>query len=183
MWSLLLGSALAAELVVDAQIPTELAVNGLPVAQIFVPSRISVDRPAGPAQVTLFVDGKPQFFSVEIKNDKPTWFVVGKTGITVSQPDAIIGVGPAKVEFRVSGNGTVQLRLGDEQYRLMPGDTRTLELTPGEYPLTLRDSRGTAIWARGMLNVHPGGVMIVQLADGRLPEVVGSGGAFIAERQ
>ncbi len=183
MWPLLLGSAFAAELIVDAQIPTELAINGLPIAQIFVPSRISVDRPAGLAEITLFVDGKPQFFSVEIKNDKPTWFVVGKTGITVSQPEATAATGPAKAEFRVSGTGTVQLRLGDAVYRLAPGDSKSIELEPGEHPMSLRDSKGTAIWARGMLNIQPGGVMIVQLADGRLPEVVGSGGAFIAERQ
>jgi len=179
MWSILFGSALAAEIIVDAQVPTELAIHGLPVAQVYIPSRISVEQPEGVVGVTLFVDGEPQFFRVEIKNDKPTWFVVGRNGVSVTQGHLVAPEGPSTAELRVTGKGGVRFTLGKELYQLGPGEHRSLSLEPGEYPVDLRDAKGTAIWARGTLKVEPGATLVVQLADGRLPEITGAG-AFIA---
>jgi hypothetical protein len=46
--------------------------------------------------------------------------------------------------------------------------------------MSLRNGGGTVIWVRGELHIDGDGA-IVQLADGRMPEVLGQGGQFVAE--
>jgi hypothetical protein len=174
----LLLSAAAGELIVHAEVPTELAIDGQPTAQLFRPGRLHVQAPDGDRRVTVLVNGTATHLRLVV-GGAPTHLVVGRTGITTrtqpadEQPDGI-----ALVELRAVGREGVRLTVGEHRFRLAPGDQQVIELPTGRYPAELRSGNGLAIFASGVLDVRGVGPIVVQVSEGRAPEVIGSGSAW-----
>ena len=180
LWILLALSASAGNLVVDARVPAEVWLSTEMVGKVFRPAELHFEAEAGPTELTIFVDGEPHRVEVEVSETGETRVLVGRTGITTSGPAAgptPAAEGPLSVDFRVTGREDLVLTVGRDRYRVSPGKTLTLEVASGSHPMTLRSDDGTLLFARGTLEVVSEGV-VVQLSDGRLPEVIGSGGSF-----
>lgn len=176
---LLLSAALAGEVVVHAEVPAEVAVDGQPTAQLFRAGRLHLDVPDGERRVTVLVGGTPTHLRLQVDAAAATHVVVGRTGISTRReirvdPEA----GPAIVELRAVGREGLTVILGDRRIRLAPGDQQVLELPAGRHPAQLRSGDGLAIYATGLLDVQGPGPIVVQVSEGRAPEVVGVGGAW-----
>lgn len=171
--------ACAGELVIHAEVPVEVAVDGHTLAQIFRTGRVHLPVQNGERRVALIIGGKPTMLRLEVSEGTATHIVVGRTGVTTRvEVDESPPEGPALVEVRAVGRESLRLRLGEQRYQLAPGDQQLFELLPGRYPAELRSGSGLAIFATGILDVRGGGPIVVQLSEGRAPEVVGSGGTW-----
>jgi len=176
---LLLSAALAGELLVEAQVPADVFVEGNHVAQLFYPSSLRVEFAPGPIVLTVVVEGLPAKVDLEIPEVGTAVLVVGRTGITTGQqPPEPVDAEPRDIEFRLGGPEHVLFSLAGERIQLGPGEVVTRRLEPGNHALSVRSSQGTIVWAQGQLVVDGTSPFVVQLSEGHLPEVVGRGGDF-----
>ena len=183
---LLAATAFAGGLVVDAKIPVEIYVDRRPVAQTHRAARLELELPAGATTVTVVTAGTPELVDVDIPEEGHALLLVGKSGTTVGEHLLATPAEEATasaVEFRVAGTAEVLLQIDDTRHRLAPGETTFIELSQGSHPLTVRNGEGTVIWARGTLRVDGGTPAVVQVAEGRMPEVAGGGGSFSPDRR
>lgn len=166
----------AGTLAIDARQPAEILVNGVQLARLHFPCEVKFQVQTGPSQLRVYTNGLPTDVPIDIREDEVTRVLVGRTGIsmTTERPAAPAAEGPVPVEFRVVGGAGAQVRLDAGRHAVQAGTNVTLDLQPGPHPLSVRSADGTAIWATGTLQVH-GGPVVVQIAEGRMPEV--SGGA------
>jgi hypothetical protein len=173
--------ALGGDLVVHAEVPAEIFVDGEPYAQLYRAGVVTLRIADGDRRVNVMVSGNTHPLTVKIAPRQTHVIVVGRTGITTSVEDlAIPEEGPATVEIRVVGNERLRLHIGEERYSLNPGDRQTITLPPGRHRTQLRSGNGTAIFATGELVVRRGGDLIIQITDGRGPEVIGDAGAWVS---
>ncbi len=177
--TLLVSAALAGEVVLHAEVPAEIAVDGQPTAQLFRAGRLHLDVPDGERRITVLVGGSPTHLRLQVDGVAATHVVVGRTGISTRRevrvdPEA----GPATVELRAVGREGLTVILGDRRIRLAPGDQQVLELPAGRHTAQLRSGDGLAIYATGLLDIQGPGPIVVQVSEGRAPEVVGVGGAW-----
>jgi hypothetical protein len=166
----------AGALVVDARVPVEILVNGAKLASLYAPGESRFQVEVGHHRVSLWTNGKPTDVELDVAEGQEARVLVGRTGVTtssgpISTPPAADAVA---VEFRVVGTPGAQVRVDDGRHAVQSGRTFTLELAPGAHPLSVRSADGTAIWATGTLQVT-GSPVVVQIAEGRVPEVSGSG--------
>lgn len=188
MLTLLMTAALAAEtqpapapgtLHVDAKVPAEILVDGVKLGQLWFPGKASFLVESGQHRLRVYTNGQPSDYDLSVEPEDTTWVVIGRTGITL---DSLAGAPEAEpddgalvpVEFRAMSGGA-QVRLGDQRLTLSSGERLGLELDPGNHALSVRSADGTAVWATGTLEVGRGDRMIVQVSEGRLPEVSGAG--------
>ncbi|MBW1876809.1 MAG: hypothetical protein JRJ84_00460 [Deltaproteobacteria bacterium] len=178
---LLIPSALAANLVIEAKVPVEVWVSGQLMGELVRPSELHVQATPGETELTLLTQGTPKTFIVDVPEEGLARVVVGRTGITTGQDLPEPAVEPegtqSQVEFRSTAREDVVLIIGDTRYTLAPQAILRVDLSHGAHPLSLRNGVGTVIWAQGSLQVDGDG-LVVQVADGRMPEVAGGGGAF-----
>jgi len=189
MWILLFAQfALAGTVVIDARVPVEVWIDGALIGELAAPAQLYVEAPTGAVAVTLLIGGQPQKETVQVPEVGKALVIVGRTGVTTGtiEPEvAAAAAGGAAaapdpsatsslVEFRSAAREDVLLVVGKERVTLAPGTTRKFDLTHGTTQLSLRDSSGTVVWAHGTLDVVGDG-LIVQVADGRLPEISGAG--------
>jgi len=183
MWMLWLASvAFAGHLVVDAKVPAEIWIGGELAGQVAIPGALSFEEPAGKVEVTVVIAARPDKIEVDIPDQGEARVIVGRTGITTGEPQAHAAPpkdAPASysVEFRSAGSEDMELTLGDQRIPLAPKQVEKIDLAPGSYPLSIRNETGTVIWAHGTLDVGGEG-LVVQVADGRMPEISGPGGTF-----
>lgn len=164
------------DLVVDAKVPVEILVEGMKLGQLYFPGEVRYRIVAGHHLVRLYTNGQPTDLPIDLAAGQRTRVLVGRTGITVSN-EAIPAApaGPARIELRFVGTGQALVRLGSTPHALQPGHDLTLELPSGAYPLSVRSADGTVIWASGQLDVSAGDAVVVQVGEGRMPEVSGPG--------
>jgi len=177
MWTLLLAPlAFAGTVVIDARVPVEVWIAGGLIGEIASPAELHVTVPAGDLELTLVVGGKPQIETVQVPESGKALLIVGRTGVTTGHIDAVATSEAASsmVEFRSSAREDMILVVGKDRVTLSPGATRRIDLARGTTALSLRDSSGTVVWAHGTLDVKGDG-LVVQVADGRLPEISGAG--------
>lgn len=168
--------AAPAELSFDCKVPAEVLVDGVKLGQLWFPGTATWKVAAGHHSARVFVGGSPQELALDLAAGESRTVLVGRSGVTVSESSAAppVATGPTRVGFRVVGGAPVELRLDDGRQLVQVGVEHVVELTPGLHRLSLRNALGTAIWSTGVLEVT-GGTAIVQLSEGRMPEV--SGGA------
>jgi hypothetical protein len=144
-------------------------------AQLWYPGTARFDIVAGAHVVRVYVDGTPRDVNVDIQPGHETHVLVGRSGISVTkaETEAPGPVDAVSVELRVVGGGAAQIRMDGERHHLSGGDRLTLSLSPGPHAMSVRSSDGTAIWAAGTLSLTGGAPVIVQIAEGRMPEVGG----------
>jgi hypothetical protein len=186
MWMLWLASvAFAGDLVVDAKVPAEIWIGGELAGQLAIPGEMRFQEPAGKTEVTVVLGARPNKIEVDVPDKGEARVLVGRTGITAGEPDPVAATDAApaipaaaySVEFRSAGSEDMQLRLDDQRIALAPKQVRKVDLAPGSYQLSIRNESGTVVWARGTLDVGGAG-LVVQVADGRMPELSGPGGEF-----
>jgi hypothetical protein len=190
MLTLLAAAALAADpqpadapgtLHVDAKVPAEILIDGVKLAQLWYAGQASFEVVPGRHQLRVYTSGQPTDFPLDIQPGQGTWVVVGRTGISL---DSLAGeqaatLVPAEdalvpVEFRSLGGGA-QLRVDDQRLLLGSGQRLDVELDAGDHALSVRSADGTVVWATGTLEVDRGDRLVVQIAEGRLPEISGAG--------
>lgn len=167
-------------LLVDAKVPAEILIDGERIGQLFVATELRVAVPAGAHTLSVVREGRPEDLTVDIVEAADTVLVVGRNGTSVGSrleelavqddPDALVAV-----DVRVTGEARLQLRLGGSRFDLVPGQAMTLHLPQGSHPVSLRNHNGTVVWATGSLVLKGGDTAVVQLAEGRLPELSGYG--------
>jgi hypothetical protein len=165
----------AATLTFDCKVPAEILVDGMKVGQLWFPGEATWRVSPGKHLVRVYVAGTPQDYPVELDARAARTFLVGRTGTTVSDTVAAAPVsGPARVGLRVVGVQGAQVRIDGRREVLQAGAELALDLPPGPHALSVRSLDGTAVWSTGTLEVS-GGPVVVQISEGRVPEV--SGGA------
>jgi hypothetical protein len=179
MLATLAAAALAANLVVDVEVPADLALDGEAVARVYRPGRLEIPVPVGAHDLAVTVAGTTTHFALTAPVAGDLRVVVGKTGITLPQLAIAEASGPGRLEIRSVGREDVLLVVDGERLPLRVGATRVFDLDAGRHPFGLRNAAGTVIWADGALDIQPGADLIVHVADGRPPELTGAGGVFV----
>jgi len=164
-------------LVVEARVPTEVLVDGHKMVQLFTSGRVELPVAPGDRLLRIYVNGNPEEHPVEILPTGATVVVVGRTGITTGQH----GPSPstdadrlAHVQIRTLQDVSSQIRLDGQRIQVQPDEVHPLSLPAGKHEINIRSYDGTAIWATGVLTLD-GGEVIIQIGEGRLPEVTGDG--------
>ncbi|TNE92110.1 MAG: hypothetical protein EP330_02860 [Deltaproteobacteria bacterium] len=179
MLLLLASFALASDLVIQATVPAEIHLDGQIVAELFTEGELRLPVAIGDHALRVFRNGDPQDMRISVKKGLDTTITVGRTGITTGEalePLAPVD-GVVSVEFRVDDVEGALLVLGDERHRIAPGTVFTTDVKAGSTPMSVRNTKGTVVWATGDLNLTSGPV-VVQIRPGRMPEVPSLGGSF-----
>lgn len=180
-WAL---SASAGELVIDAKIATQVAVDGVLVADLLQAGVLRTPIADGLHEVKVVSGGHTSTVSVTAKADVPVVVVAGRSGVTLGAPSATTSVaatGPAAVEVRAVGAERVLLQVAGQRVLVTPGTSKAVQLAAGEHPVVVRSSDGTMVYARGVLSVGAGDGLVLQIGEGAMPETAGSGLRFIPE--
>ncbi len=161
---------------VDSKLPAEVLVDGIKLVQLWHPGTVSFEVEAGPHALRIYTNGNPADHALEIVSGSISRVLVGRTGTTLEDPKRRVSDadGTVPVELRVVGTGA-RVFLGEQRLSLSNGERTAIELSPGDHALSVRSQDGTAIWARGTLEVGVGEPLIVQITEGRLPELSGAG--------
>jgi hypothetical protein len=165
------------QLVIETLVPAEVLVDGRKVVQLFTSGRLTINVLPGKRNIRVYTNGNPQDVVIEILPTGETLLIIGRTGITTGQPRQKTKVDPnavAQVSFRATRNTAAQIRIGTERYYLEPETVHPLEIPTGRHDMSVRSHDGTAIWASGVLTLD-GGAVVVQISEGRMPEVTGDG--------
>ena len=180
LWILWIAAAVAGGMVIDAEVPVQVLVNDRPYVQMYHPGQSRFDYKPGPAEVTLLINGKPKRLAVTIPETGHLQLIVGRNGISHAQED---NKTPASTEtevvFRAMGTEAVQVRLGEKRHIISPDAAFSTSLTTGRHLIEVRNNDGTLIWAKGQLELSGLENVVVQLAEGRMPEVIGNGSQFL----
>lgn len=163
---------------VDAKLPTEILVDGQKVGQLYREGEVAFSWPVGSHMLRVFVNGAPTDLPIEVNETTPVHVLVGRTGTTavqVAPPEATDSDGQTAIAFRLAGTSGARVRVGTNQLQLGPAQQPELTLAVGSYPFSARSEDGTIIWASGTLEVLDGERIFVQVSEGRMPEVSGSG--------
>lgn len=166
-------------LTVQAHLPTEVLVDGHKIVQLWYPGTASFEVTPGPRVVRLYIGGEATDTPIVFQEGEAVTLMVGRTGVTVDESvtadDApVAAVEAVPVEFRCVDAGA-QLRIDDERVIIEPGSTVAVDLALGNHRVSFRNHDGTVIWATGTLQVQAGEKLVVQVSDGRLPELFGAG--------
>lgn len=172
--------AQGAEIILHSRVPVEVAVDDERIATLLAPADLHLSVEAGLHELLLWVNGSPHSVEVDVPARGAATVVVGRTGVTtgVIEAEPVDPELPATVQLRGTGGESVEVRLGAERHIVDPAGTVELQLPAGTHPLSLRNTLGTVIWATGELVLPPDGEIVVQVADGRAPEVMGAGSVF-----
>jgi len=164
-------------LVIDARVPVEVLVDGHKMVQLYTSGHVKLNVAPGHRRLRIYVNGTPEEHAIEILPTGAALVIVGRTGITTGQtsPAVIAQDGTlAQIRFRSVGAVASQIRLGERRIMVQPDEIQPVEMAPGKHNISIRSSDGTAIWATGVLTLD-GGEVVIQIAEGRLPEVTGDG--------
>lgn len=165
------------QLLFDAKQPAELLVDGVKLGQLYYAGQARFDVLPGRHRVRVYLSGQPTDTDVEVVAGVESRVLIGRTGVTVSRSD--VAAAPhadvVSVEMRMVGGGGAQVRVDDQRYRIDAGGQVSVPLASGVHAVSFRSADGTVIWASGTLELAGGEGVIVQLAEGRMPEVSGPG--------
>ena len=172
------GSRETGTIVIDAKVPVEMKLDAEPVGTLLVPSTLTVVTTPGAHTLKMWVHGTASDVPVEVPAGGQVVVVVGSGGVTAGAPPKVAGVGPVRVELRSLGREALAVVIAGTRVVVDAGQIVPVELPAGEHTVTLRNLEGTAVWADGTLVVGAGTVVVVQISDGRAPEVAGAGSAW-----
>lgn len=169
-------TAAAGQVVFDVRQPAELLIDGVKLGQLYYAGQARFDIVPGRHVVRVYVSGQPTDGEIEVVAGTETRVLVGRTGLSISRqaldaPEA----DAVPVELRVVGGSGAQVRLDAQRFDLPPGGKLSTTLATGAHAVSFRSADGTVIWATGTLRIAAGDPIVVQLAEGRLPEISGPG--------
>lgn len=166
-----------AHLVIDAKVPVEILVGGVKLGELYYPGEARFRLVPGHHALRLYTNGQPTDVSLDLTAGERARVLVGRTGITVDDPGSAPAASkePVAVAFRFVGSGSTRVVLDGKKLVVEAGQGLLLDLPPGSHPMSVRSSDGTVIWASGALDLEGGDSVVVQVAEGRMPEVSGPG--------
>lgn len=179
-------AAQSGRLVFDSRLPAEVMVDGKTVAKLFRDGVLTVEVPAGVRALRVYTNGSPEDLEVVVPVGGELAVLVGRMGLSVD-PRATqavateVAMSDVSVQVRMAGPIGARLMLGNERYEVGAGSQVELSLPTGDHALSVRNENGTVVWATGTLKVQGPDPVVVQLSEGRLPEVSGRG-AFASRR-
>jgi hypothetical protein len=198
--------ARAVELIVNAEVPARVAVDGKPAAELYLPGILRVEVAVGPHVVQLVAselaraDGTGvETFKVDAVEGEPIVMFVGRAGISYAPLSARAAgapavadaqdlvqaqppdLGPWPVRFRAAPGERLLVVVDDRRVFVAPGEDVQIELGSGDHRCTVRSTDGTMLYARGYLRVRGGDAMIVLVGEGMLPTASGDGVAFLPD--
>lgn len=167
------------QVMIDARLPSEIRIDGKVMGQLFVKGRLTVDIPVGQHEVVVITNGLTRAITVDIGLIGRTVVLVGRTGLTSTHqvPDDV-DEGEATVELRVAGSQPMLVAVDDQRWRLDPRSTKTVKIPVGEHKMSVHSGDGYTLFARGRIELTRSDIAIVQLSEGRMPEVSGVGASF-----
>ena len=179
IWNLFLASALAGTVIIDNEIPVEVRIEQRTVMKLLYSAQARFEHSPGKTQLTLLVNGKPKEIAVDIPETGSVRVIVGRNGIshTVDQTP-VEAKEQTEVVFRALGSEPLQLRLGTKRHIVTPDAEFSTTLPTGRHPIEVRNLDGTLLWAAGQLELSGLEQVIVQLVEGRMPEVIGHESQF-----
>ena len=179
IWLLFLASALAGNVIIDNEVPVEVRIEQRTMMKLLYPSQARFEYAAGPTQLTLLVNGEPKNIAIQIPEDGDVRVVVGRNGIShTTDAKPTVAQKETAVTFRALGVEPIQLRLGNKRHVVTPDEEFSTTLQSGRHPVEIRNLEGTLLWAAGQLELSGLENVVVQLIEGRMPEVVGKGSQF-----
>ena len=181
---LLCALAFGETLYIDAKIPAALYIDGQAFVEFSQPGRAEFAVAAGEHKLVIMTNGNPTERTVNF-DTSATRLVIGRTGISVGEAAARPqpkedAEGTTTVELRSTSRLPLLITLGDDRHMLAAGATKALSLNAGDHPIKVRNDAGTAIFATGTLRVHGTHEVVLQLSEGRVPEVSGDGAEFVS---
>ena len=163
----------------DSRLPAEVRIDGLVVAQLYTGAQLSVKATVGTHELLIITNGTPRTGRVDVPATGRATVMVGRTGLTTGRTDAETDAsGTATLQFRVVGSQGVIVQLDGDRYRVDANSHKGVVVPVGAYDLRVRSADGTVVWANGRLELDRAAPVVVQLAEGRLPEVSGPGSSF-----
>jgi hypothetical protein len=180
---LFITAALAAEIIVDAKVPITLRVDGVTAAELRLPGSARVEVPAGDHRIVLVAGTEEHDWTVSLVDGTPVHLMAGRGGVSMSLPDpgeAPVAAGPSDVRFVVVGPVALMVFIDRQRVLVEPGAGRLVPVAVGQHEVSVRSADGAEVYARGVLRVDGGAGLMVQLAEGRLPETNGAGVTFVA---
>jgi hypothetical protein len=173
---LIMSVALAAEIVVDAKVPVTLRVDGAVAAELRLPGSVRVEVPSGDHRVVLVAGTEEHTWAVTLVDGVPVHLMAGRGGVSMSLPD---GREPP-VAAGLSRPVALMVFIDRQRLLVEPGPGRLVPVPVGQHEVSVRSADGAEVYARGVLRVDGGPGLMVQLAEGRLPETNGPGVSFVA---
>lgn len=166
----------------DTRLPAEIQLDGRTVAKLYGPGVFSMRAEVGEHDVLVLTNGTPRPLKVDVSRTATAVVLVGRNGLTATArleplPEEE-GITP--VEVRVVGTEEVLVQIGKERFRLKPGAFRSLTVPVGRHAMRVKSSSGTVLWASGFLELTRTEPVVLQITEGRMPEVSGSGSSFVA---
>jgi len=186
-WLLLSCLAHGGELLIDARIPAAVYLDGQSFVEMSQPGKAEFTVSNGEHKLIVMTNGNPTERIINISAE-PTQLLVGKSGISVGIAEVlptkdIETAASNEIEFRSTSKLPLMVRLGEDRHILPAGATKRLDVEAGEHAITIRNDSGTAIFASGVLITDGKNRIIVQVSEGRLPEVSGKGAEYLPANQ
>jgi hypothetical protein len=187
----LMAAGWAGEVTVTVQGSARLMVDDRVLAEAWAPGSIRVAVADGTHDVVVVVDGiEHRFPDRTVDAAHPLQIFAGRLAVTEGAPpsgDAATppapSAGPASVSFRGAGSARVLVQVDDARFWVDPGQSVARALSAGEHRISVRSSDGLSIYARGALSLRAdaSGALVVQVAEGTVPEAGGDGLRFTSE--
>lgn len=168
------------ELVFDARLPSELRVDGRTVAVLYATGTFAMQAPLGPHQVVVITNGTARTIDVEVPRTGSVVVMVGRTGLTAGKRGPTLAEDGSVVplDLRVTGDRDVLVQIGEQRWHVNARGSKAVEVPVGSHAMSVRSGNGTVVWATGTLDLTAAGPVVLQLTEGRMPEVSGVGTAF-----
>ncbi|MFT4621550.1 MAG: hypothetical protein ACI8PZ_000202 [Myxococcota bacterium] len=161
---------------VDSHVPADIVVDGVRLAQLYTAGQLEVPIDVGSHEVFITTNGVQRRLQVQVPEGAVARVLVGRNGLSgdvFADTPEVVEFTP--VEFRATGLEGIGVRVAGKRIRVGPGAAVRVDLPPGEHPCILNNLDGTVIWARGILHVAGPEVVVLQLTEGRAPEISGEG--------
>ena len=183
VWILLSCLALSGELFIDARIPAAVYLDGQAFVELSQPGKAEFVVSEGDHKLVVMTNGNPTERMITIGKE-PALLLVGRSGISIGEaekpPQKKEETGLSnEVELRSTSKLPLMIYLGNDRHILAAGATKLLELLAGEHDLSIRNDAGTAIFASGTLITDGENRVIIQISEGRVPEVAGEGAEYL----
>lgn len=174
----------AGTLRVVSAMPARIVVDEVTLAQLHMPGTVELNVEDGTRRVRVVSTARSGEVEVTVSSQDVAVVVAGRQGLSAKRerPRHEPLTGP--VDVRIVGMGVERMivQVGDQRLTVDPGTERTLPLEGGEHVFKVRSGQGTALYARGVLRVGPGGDdRVVHVTAGALPETAGAGLRFVPD--
>lgn len=176
-------AAAAATVEIHTTQPVDLHLDGRAAARAFGPATVTLpDVSTGQHRLTVYRAGDATDVPLDLSAGARLVLYVSAAGVTTDgtapppRPDGP----PPTVSLRATDGARFQVRVdGGPAFVLDPAQPLLLAgLPPGSHDLEVAREDGLVIWVRGRLLLLPGDALDVQVAEGRMIEVLGRPGAW-----